>query len=157
MTADELAGSVLVVGGYPLRTDRCYDPENHLWVRKVGSGRVLVGMDALIAETSGTLAQLAVQPAGTAVVRGQAFGSLEAAKFVGPLLSPVSGTLVRGNEAVLADPDLVLRDPYDTGWLAEIEPSNWAAELPQLLCGASLRPWLEAAVADYRERGLIAE
>lgn len=157
MTADELAGPVVVVGGYPLRTDRCYDPETHLWVREVAAGRVLVGMDALTAETSGTLAQLAVQPAGTPVVRGQAFGSLEAAKFVGPMISPVTGTLVRGNEAVLADPDLVLRDPYDAGWLAEIEPSDWASELPLLLCGTALRSWLERAVADYRERGLIAE
>lgn len=157
MQPAELSGEVITVSGYELRTDRWYDPETHLWVQQLDGGRVRVGMDSLTAETSGSLAQLAMVASGTPVTRGVAFGSLEAAKFVGPMTSPVTGVLTHANDTVLTDPDLVLRSPYDDGWLAEIKPTQWAAEHDQLISGAALPAWFAQAVADYRQNGLVAE
>ena len=68
-------------------------------------------MDALGVETSGSLSQLSFQPPGTELVAGRPFGQLEAAKFVGPLVSPVTGTLLAVNDAVAVDTGLVERDP----------------------------------------------
>jgi glycine cleavage system H protein len=109
-------------------------------------------------ETAGTLAQLAFLPAGEVVRRGQAFGSLEAAKFVGPLSSPLSGTVLAHNEAVIADPSLVERDPFGEGWLVELEPADPGGELPLLVEGEErLAPWFAAEVEDYRLKGVLAE
>lgn len=143
-------------GGYELRLDRRYDPETHFWVQQAGdgTGRVRVGFDALTADTYGALAQLMMSPVGTAVARGEEFGSLEAAKFVGPLTAPVTGVLAAVNDAVLADPEGVLRDPYGTGWLAEFD---LAGEPAGLVEGDQAREWFAAEVADYREKGLVAE
>ena len=52
---------------------------------RTGPGRI--GMDALGIETSGTLAELSFVPVGTELTAGRPFGQLEAAKFVGPLVS----------------------------------------------------------------------
>lgn len=143
-------------GGYELRLDRRYDPETHFWVQPVGggTGRVRVGFDALTADTYGALAQLMMSPVGTAVARGEEFGSLEAAKFVGPLTAPVTGVLAAVNDAALADPESVLRDPYGAGWLAEFDP---AADPAGLVEGEQARAWFAREVADYREKGLVAE
>ena len=106
-------------GGYELRLDRSYDPDTHLWVQQAGDGRVRVGFDALTADTYGALAQLLMSPIGTTVQRGEEFGSLEAAKFVGPLTAPVSGVLAAVNDAVLADPEGMLRrlcEAIGIGW-----------------------------------------
>lgn len=141
-------------GGYELRLDRCYDPDTHMWVQEITPGRVRVGFDALTADTYGALAQLAMAHAGTSVERGDPFGSLEAAKFVGPLTAPVSGVVAAVNGEVLADPEMVLVDPYGRGWLAEFTVVGPA---PELVDGDEARAWFAREVADYREKGLVAE
>ncbi|GAB90787.1 glycine cleavage system protein H [Gordonia rhizosphera] len=144
----------LELGGYEIRLDRRYHPDTHLWVQEVGDGRVRVGFDALTADTYGALAQLVMSPAGSAVGRGDEFGSLEAAKFVGPLTAPVSGVIAAVNAEVLADPETVLRDPYGHGWLAEFTVADGVGDL---LEGEAAREWFADEVAAYRDKGLVAE
>ena len=146
------------VAGFAVALDRAYDPTGHFWVAGTDEpGRLRIGMDALGVETSGTLAQLAFLPVGEEVERGEPFGSLEAAKFVGPLTSPLSGTVTAHNEAVLSDPSLVDRDPYGTGWLVEVSPAD-PGELDGLVHGADVIPaWFAAEVEDYRLKGVLAE
>jgi glycine cleavage system H protein len=148
------------IAGFAVALDRAYDPAGHFWVAassEPGSGRLRIGMDALGVEVSGTLAQLAFVPVGDEVRRGEPFGSLEAAKFVGPLTSPVSGTVTAHNDAVLSDPSLVDRDPYGAGWLVEVAPAD-PGELDGLVHGAEVIPaWFAAEVEDYRLKGVLAE
>ena len=144
------------VAGFGVALDRAYDPSGHFWVSMVSRDRARIGMDALGIETSGTIAQLAFLPIGEQLKRGEAFGSLEAAKFVGPLTSPLSGAVVATNEAVVADPALLERDPYGEGWLIELalaEPS----ELGELISGDAIPAWFAAEVEDYRLKGVLAE
>jgi glycine cleavage system H protein len=148
---------LLEIEGYALALDRAYQPDDHLWVQPLDGGRARIGMDPLGVETSGTLAQLAFEPVGTTVASGEPFGSLEAAKFVGPLIAPISGTIAAHNFDALADPSLVERDPFGAGWLIEVASSALDAELALLLRGDAVRPWFEGKLADYRLRGVIAE
>ena len=78
----------VIVAGFPLALDRRYQAETHMWVLPTDPGRARIGMDPLGIETSGTLAQLSFVPVGTQLTAGRPFGQLEAAKFVGPLVSP---------------------------------------------------------------------
>ncbi|MGH8992110.1 MAG: glycine cleavage system protein H [Acidimicrobiia bacterium] len=150
--------SFIEVSGYTLALDRSYDPANHLWIQVLEPGRVRVGVDPLGVETSGTIAQLAFASPGELVLRNEPFGSLEAAKFVGPLLAPVSGTVTAVNHAAMADPRLVEGDPFGEGWLIELEPSDPGGELPLLVEGEErIRDWFAAELEDYRLKGLVAE
>ena len=145
------------VAGFGVALDRAYDPSGHFWVSMVSADRARIGMDALGVETSGTLAQLAFLPVGEHCKRGEAFGSLEAAKFVGPLTSPLSGTVSATNDAVVADPALVERDPYGSGWLIELDLAD-PGELTDLVAGSQeIKVWFEAEVEDYRMKGVLAE
>ncbi|MDA8393251.1 MAG: hypothetical protein M0Z87_10770 [Actinomycetota bacterium] len=154
------------VKGYELRLDLSYDPASDLWVDtsgctdasgSPGSGVVVIGLDPLGAETSGTLAQLSLAAPGAEVRRGGPLGSLEAEKFVGPLLAPLSGTLVEVNSEALAQPAKVHHDPYGT-WLVKLRPSDLGADLDTLVRGeATVREWFESRVDDYRRQGVLAE
>lgn len=145
------------VQGYRIDLARSYDPEAHLWVERRGPETVRVGMDPLGVETSGDIVQLVLQEPGTALARGAAFGSMEAAKFVGPLSMPVGGLITARNDAVLEDPRLIARDPLGEGWLLEVEPSD-VAELGELVRGEEqVLRWFDAKVAEYRESGVLAE
>lgn len=149
------------VDGFPLALDRLYHPETHMWIAlsgPVGAPTARIGMDALGIETNGTLAQLSLPEAGTGLVAGRPFGQLEAAKFVGPLVSPVTGTVTAVNGAVAADPGLAERDPYGEGWLLEARLAGPAGEQTGLLTDPEeIRRWFAAKLADYRLKGVIAE
>jgi len=145
------------VRGFPLALDRGYHPDSHMWVKLTAPGLVRIGMDPLGVEISGTLAELSLPAPGAVVTAGRPFGQLEAVKFVGPLISPVSGTVLACNTAAAADPGLVERDPFGDGWLIEAELSD-AGELGGLLSGAEeITAWYAASIEEYRLSGAIAE
>ncbi len=145
------------VGGYRLAEDRFYDPETHLWVAATADGLARVGFDPLGSETSGDVVAISFEPVGVAVSRGGGFGSIEAAKFVGPLTAPLSGTLRAHNEAVLADPGRIQRAPLEA-WLVEIAPSAFAAETARMVSGrARIADWFAGEVERFRKKGMLAE
>lgn len=141
---------------YEVRVDLAYDPATHLWVERLDNGRVRIGMDPLGAETSGTLAQVSLVEAGTRVQRGEPLGMIEAEKFVGPVSSPLSGTVSLVNAGVAQDPSVIERDPYGAGWLVEFE-SVAGAELDDLTQGAdTVATWFAEAVKDAERHGVLA-
>lgn len=151
-------GGVASVLGYPVALDRFYDPTSHSWVIVLPDGQVRIGVDAVGVKMNGTLAALSLGAPGESVGRGREIGQVEAAKFVGPLTSPVSGLLRRVNAAVVADPGLLDRDPYGEGWLIEVTPSDWPAESAELLTGAQrIVAHFTRVVEEYRARGVLAE
>jgi glycine cleavage system H protein len=129
--------------------DRHYEGTNHLWVRAdtaegPESARVRLGIDGLGLESLGELAYVSLREVGTSFARGDSVGSLEAAKMTSSITAPIAGTVVARNDAVLSDPLLVNQDPYERGWLLEIEPANWEAEAGELIHGDAIQPWVAA-------------
>ena len=136
--------------------DRHYDGIHHLWAqRDEGSGRVRVGIDSIGLESLGELAYVTLHAVGAAVGRGEALGSLEAAKMTSVIAAPVGGTVVARNEAVLGDPLLVNRDPYGDGWLVEIEPASWEADAGELIGGDAVAEWAAAETERLRAESTL--
>ena len=132
-------------GHYSFPPDLYYDRSTHVWVRYEGKV-VTLGFDALGLESLGDMAYVSLQAVGILVRRGEAMGSLEAAKMVGDLIAPVSGTITARNEDVLRDPGLVNRDPYGEGWVLQLTPSDWINESAELVHGVELTAWVEAEI-----------
>lgn len=152
------AVSDLSIEGFVVRTDLAYDIERHMWVAERDDGNVRVGMDTLGVETAGTLAQLDFVETGTVLVRGEAFGTLEAEKFVGPLVTPISGVVVTVNTGATEDPGVVEREPYDGGWMVEISPSDPDTDIAELVSGVdSITDQFRTRIAEYRRDGVLAE
>lgn len=147
----------LTVDGYELPLDRSYHPRDGLWVRVEG-GLCRIGMDQLGQETCGDLSRLALVDAGATVACGAEIGSLEAQKFVGTLRAPISGTVVEVNSAILAEPHLINRDPYEEGWIAVVRPDDrLEGELAGLVAGDAVGPWFERRLRECRTMGILAE
>lgn len=151
-----MTGAPLEVEGYRLDGDRAYHPDTHVWVDQLGDGGVRIGLDPLGVETTGTLAQLSLIEPGAIVAAGEPLGSVEAEKFVGPLASPVSGTVTAVNHDAVADPHLLHRDPLGT-WLVELAPTELEAELSTLVRGEAIAEWFVRRLATYRLEGVLAE
>ncbi len=149
--------ATVTVEGFPVRTEFSYDLTHHMWVEELGGERVRVGMDALGLETSGTLAHLMMVEVGTEVARGEPFGSLEAEKYVGPLVAPLSGTVVGVNADAVASPSLVQSDPYGAGWMVELSASDLEGERSGLVSGDEIVTRFAQKVTECRLEGVLAE
>ncbi len=153
-----MTASLITVDGFALALDRWYEPGTHMWVLALPEpGLARIGIDPLGAQTSGTLAQVSLPVTGTELTAGRPFGELEAMKFVGPLVSPVSGTVTAANLAAVGDPGLIERDPFGSGWLIEAQLAEPGEPGRLLTDPAEISAWYAARIAEYRRDGVIAQ
>ena len=70
---------------------------------------------------------------GATLTQGLACAELVTAdESVHRVWAPLGGTVIEVNPAVLADPELLNRVPFTSGWLARVAPANLEAELGAL-------------------------
>lgn len=112
---------------------------HYQWIRPEGN-KILFGLTPYGLDITGEILYLSLPAAGTTVTFDGNCGSLEAGKWVGRVYAPVSGKVVRVNEALLAAPRSVGARPYEN-WFAEIEASD-PKELRRLMEAAGLAAWL---------------
>lgn len=133
------------VNGCDIPEDLYYFIDKHSWARLTEDGKVRVGMTIVATKMAGELT--AVTPRskriGKEIEKGKSIGTMESSKYVGPIPTPVTGTLVTVNEAIKDNPNIVIVDPYDKGWIAELEVADWDAQMAELVTG-------EAAVTAYK-------
>ena len=120
---------------FRVATDRYYTSDGvwAFWMQPQADHRVRVGLTDYLQQHSGDTAFVSVQPIGTMVAAGDDFAEMETIKVTFGLPSPVSGKVVEINQALDLHPEMVNEDPYDKGWLAVIETTNWEAECAGLL------------------------
>lgn len=75
-------------------------------------------------------------------------GSLESAKAVFEIISPVGGAVTRVNQAVIDNPGLINEDPYGTGWLVEVKLAAWAQDQELLLDPAAYAETVKRKAAE---------
>jgi glycine cleavage system H protein len=128
-----------------------YFHRDHMWV-KVEGDKVRVGYNDWAQEAAGKLLNLNTKKVGRSVKSGKTLGTVESGKWVGPLKSPVSGEITEVNEEARKEPSLINDDPYGTGWVAIIAPSDLEAELDSLIPGSDgseLESWLAEEKAKH--------
>ena len=120
---------------FRVATDRLYAAEG-VWVLAERSGdlhRVRIGATDYFQQHNGDVAFAHVKPQGTSLKAGDECAELETMKVNVGLPSPVSGRIVEVNKALELTPEVINQDPYDRGWLAVIEVSDWDTEHHKLL------------------------
>ena len=136
------------IEGHEFPDDLYFHPD-HMWA-KIEGDKVRVGYNAWAADAAGKLVSIKTRPAGKPVKAGKTLGSVESGKWVGSLKVPVSGTIVEINPAIGNNPGIINDDPYGSGWVALIEPSDLDAELGALIKGSDkgkLEAWLKEEIA----------
>lgn len=97
-----------------------YDLARDVWIRLDGDEAV-IGMTDVAQTRCGRLVQVSWKPIGRSITRGRPLCVIESAKWVGPMLSPLSGELVACNEVrFVGDVAIANRDPYGDGWLVRL-------------------------------------
>ncbi len=121
-----------------------YYAPGHTWVEARPQG-VRVGFDDLGQRVLDHVTALTLPPPGTKLKGGQPLTQVACGNRQTTIPSPVAGTVIAINDAVIRDPGLIHRDPYRRGWLVAVEPGN---------TGYARLPWGEAARQWLRDESL---
>ena len=107
----------------------------HEWIRDDGD-TVTVGITDFAQDQLGDVVYVDLPATGAEVEREQPFGEVESTKSVSDLYAPVSGVVVDRNEELDDRPELVNSEPYGSGWLVKLRPSD-RSQLDELLSADS--------------------
>jgi glycine cleavage system H protein len=116
---------------FRVAADRYYNSEG-VWAKPEGN-LVRIGLSDFLQQRSGDVAFAEVKPAGSTVSFGDEIAALETIKVNLSLPSPVSGQIVQVNPAMETAPESINLDPYEDGWLALVEASDWESDCIRLL------------------------
>src|ERR1039458_10086289 len=105
--------------------------KSHEWVR-VSGNVATVGITDHAQHELTDVVFVELPEVGRQVKAGDACAVVESVKTANDIYSPVSGEVIKVNEAVVADPALVNSAPYAGGWFYRIKLSD-SAELNALL------------------------
>lgn len=114
--------------------------EDHEWALKVEGNVVRIGITDHAQCQLGDIVFVEMPEVGSSVSAGDSMGSIESVKTVSELYCPVSGVITKVNADLEAQPELVNSEPYEGGWIAEVEVEGDVEEaLSKLLTAEAYR------------------
>lgn len=93
----------------------------HEWVRRTGDATARVGITDYAQSQLGDVVFVQLPETGAEITAGDSFGEVESTKSVSDVFAPLTAKVVGVNPDLDANPELVNSDPYEAGWLVDLE------------------------------------
>lgn len=97
--------------------------ESHEWIELLDNGNVRIGITEHAQSALGDIVFVEL-PEKDSYATGDECGVVESVKTASDIFAPISGTVVASNEALEDAPELINENPYDDGWIFEMEVDN---------------------------------
>jgi glycine cleavage system H protein len=97
--------------------------KEHEWARVEGK-IVTIGITRFAVDQLGDITQVDLPKEGESITKDQVFGTVESVKAVSDLFAPVSGKVVKVNDPLGDSPENVNEEPYDEGWMVQVEVAD---------------------------------
>ncbi len=117
--------------------------ETHEWARDEEE-TVVVGVNDYAQDQLGDIVFVELPEIGDTFEKGEEFGTLESVKAVSELFLPIGGKIVAMNDTLSETPELINQEPYNSGWLVEVEPDD-PDEIQTLMTSAEYMEMLKGA------------
>lgn len=114
------------------RNEGFYFNENDCWAY-VSGNRARVGVTDYVQKSLSDIMFFNPPTVGAEVEQFGELGEIESAKAVFEIISPFSGKVTAVNEQLLSAPELINENPYELGWIAELELKDFEGEKDLLL------------------------
>ncbi|MFS1512944.1 glycine cleavage system protein GcvH [Chengkuizengella sp. SCS-71B] len=126
-----------------LRENLAYS-EDHEWTLSVEGQVVRIGITDYAQEQLGDIVFVEFPEVGDSFSEGDVMGTIESVKTVSEIYYPVSGKVTKINDILEGEPEKVNAEPYDGGWLVEVEVEGDVKEaLSKLLTAEGYRAVIE--------------
>jgi glycine cleavage system H protein len=101
--------------------------KDHEWARVTGT-TATVGITTFAKDQLGDVVYLELPEVGAQITKGKPFGVVESTKAV----APVTGKVIKINQALVDAPEGINDDPYEKGWMIEVQVAS-ESEFGELL------------------------
>ncbi len=101
-----------------------YYTESHEWVSAEDDGSARIGISDHAQQELGDLVFVELPAVGDEIGQGDPCAVVESVKAASDIYAPVSGKVIAINEALDEDPAIINTDPYEEGWLFQLELSD---------------------------------
>ena len=108
--------------------DDFYYSTNHCWIKKLDNQRLRIGIEPNIVSALLIPKAIVLPSIRQKVLRQQLSIWIILDEGTFPLASPIDGNVVSTNKRITDDPLLLLRQPFDEGWLYEVESDNFNSD-----------------------------
>lgn len=137
------AGEYCVPGG-------AFLAPGHTWARIEPAGQVVVGLDDFARKALGPVTAVEGPAVDRTVRRGESLFTVRQGEASLHFAAPLTGRVLKVNEALRRDPGALARSPYDRGWVCELQPLALEAELPHLRIGKPVVDWYQDEITRLR-------
>jgi len=97
--------------------------KDHEWAKPEGD-KVRVGISDYAQDQLGDIVFVELPQIGSRRAKGEQFGTIESVKAVSELYMPLGGEVLSINKVLEDSPELVNKQPYESGWIMEIKLSD---------------------------------
>jgi len=101
--------------------------QTHEWV-KIEGINAITGISDYAQHQLGDIVYIELPNIGETIEKGSSAGEIESVKAVGEFLMPLTGKVIKINNLLSENPEIVNQSPYDKGWLIKIEILNLKEE-----------------------------
>ena len=115
------------------KNQEVYFNENDCWAWVIGN-RARIGVTDFVQQNLSDILYFTPPGIGAEIDQFGEAGEIESSKSVFELISPVSGKVISINETLIQKPELINENPYELGWVAEIELTDFESD-KELLIG----------------------
>jgi glycine cleavage system H protein len=115
--------------------------KEHEWCR-ISGNRAVIGITDHAQDQLGDIVYVELPDVGDPVKKGESFGVVESTKAVSELFAPLSGKVVEVNDPLSDTPETINEDPYEEGWMIQVEISD-QKEVVELLDAGGYQKFLE--------------
>ena len=113
--------------------ENCYYIKEHEWILIENAGTAKIGITDYAQKALREITYFYAGKKGAKVKRMETICKIESRKCAAEILSPLSGVVLRFNNALSENPGIINQDPYGKGWITIIRPTSLDKELEKLL------------------------
>jgi len=128
--------------GFEVPKGYCFHP-GHTWVLDEGRENARIGLDAFAANLLGKIDRIEVIGLNRWVRQGQKLMTVTHGGLTADLVSPVEGIVMSVNPQIRKNPDLLINDPYQEGWVCVVKSPDLGTNVRNLVQGTMVAPWMQ--------------
>jgi glycine cleavage system H protein len=115
------------------------------------NGVAKVGLDDLLLHITGGVKLGNLKQPGEMISKGDLLTTIEQNGKSLNIFSPISGKVVNTNAGMQEYPSSLNEDPYGTGWVYKVKPSNWVAEIKSCYFAGEATIWQENELLRFKD------
>jgi glycine cleavage system H protein len=123
--------------------DGYFYTKDHEWLQRKQDGSLIVGITDYAAKMLHDIVYVTLPRQDESFKMKDVFGQVESVKTVSDMYMPLSGTIVRSNDRLTREPEIVSSSPYTDGWMLEIKAMDYDKEIRDLLSPDDYRNYID--------------